>query len=671
MLRKFIISSFIFFVFFLCLMHKKNVQAVNFQVVENGIYEIETKIDSDKVIDISEASKTSTANVQIWERCNVFQQRFQITYTNDGYYNIKSVNSGKLVDVQSASKEPGTNVWQYDENFTDAQKWTIVKTEDGYYKFVSKCNNLVLTVEKSKNINGSNIEVNNNLELENQKFMLKRVEEVRGKKEISEGIYTISTALNKNKVLDISEASKMSTANVQIWEDVNVPQQKFEIKYSNGYYTMKNLNSGKMIDVSNGDIRKNTNVWQYEENYTDAQKWVITKTEDGYYNIISKRSGIYLEVEDGKISNGTNIQMNLKNEKYNQKFLFTKIEDDFGEIQNGTYEISTKLASNMILDVSEGSMLNGANVQIWADANEKQQKFEITYVGLQMYKIICKKSGKALTVEKNGTIYSSNVYQDTYNGANNQLWKIVSCGNDYYYIISVYNEKYLDVESASTSNGTNIWVYSVNYTNAQKFKLEQRSYGIDVSHWQGTIDFKTLNNSNKIDFMIIREGQGTTIVDRQFERNYSEAKKYNIPLGVYLYAKAQNVEDARNEANFLVQQLKGKSFELPIFYDIEEHENLSNETILQLYMEFYNILKKAGYKPGLYASKYYLMYKIDTAKIPQDSGIWVASYGKDEGAIPSDLYKYYGNFDIWQYTSTGKVAGITGNVDCNVIYKKK
>lgn len=470
------------------------------QPIENGIYEIETTINNNKVLDISTASIASGANVQIWDKCNGGQQRFQITYLNDGYYMIKNVNSGKVLDVASAGTAPGTNVQQWTSNSTDAQKWKIEKQEDGSFAIISKCNNLYLNVTNSKNANGANIEVNNT----KQTFNFKKITTVKGTKTIKDGYYIIATALDASKVLDISAASKLSGANVQIWGNENVAQQKFYIKYDgSGYYTIKNVNSGKVLDVANGKTERGTNVWQWTSNSTDAQKWVIKETEDGYYNIISKSSGIYLDVAGGKNINGTNVQINFATNSANQKFIFTETKVGTRTIADGTYEITTKIASNMILDVSGGSSADGTNVQIWADANEKQQKFEATYLGNGSYKIICKRSGKALTVSESGTAYSSNVFQSTYIGKSNQLWQIEKNNNEYY-IVSEYNGRYLDVAGGSTENGTNIRVYVPNFSNSQSFIFEQKKYGIDVSVWQGNIDFDSLSKSSSIDFMIIR-----------------------------------------------------------------------------------------------------------------------------------------------------------------------
>ena len=664
-MRKHKIFIVILVLIFLTVFPVKVFAESNSQVIENGIYEIEWGVNNSKVIDISAASKEIGANVQIWDKCNGKQQRFQIVYLNDGYYMIKNINSGKVLDVKGAGRAIGTNVQQWTSNSTDAQKWKLQKNTDGSFYIISKCSGLYLNVANSKNSNGANIEVNN----KKQAFNFKKITTIKGSKTINDGYYYISSALDESKVIDISEASKLTGANVQIWQNESATQQKFYIKYDGvGYYTIKNVNSGKLLDVVNGQTERGTNVWQWTSNSTDAQKWVISRTSDGYYNIISKVSGINLEVAGGKSINGTNVQINYENNSENQKFKFIETKVGTKTIANGIYEITSRIASNMLLDVSGGSILDGANVQIWADANEKQQKFELTYLGDGNYKITCKRSGKVLTVSEIGTTYSSNVYQSVYMEKPNQKWRIEKNNNEYY-IVSEYNGRYLDVAGGSSENGTNIRVYVPNYSKSQIFIFEQKKYGIDVSHWQNDINYDALTKSQSIDFMIIRAGQGLNVNDRKFERNYTYAKKYGIPLGVYLYANAQTVDEARKEANHLVDLLKGKNFELPVFYDVEAQENVDINIITSMCNEFCKILKSAGYKTGIYASKYYFMYKIYSNKLPPDCAIWVASYGRDDGTIPKDTYKYYGNWDIWQYTSTGKIAGINGDVDYDVIYK--
>ena len=204
-------------------------------------------------------------------------------------------------------------------------------------------------------------------------------------------------------------------------------------------------------------------------------------------------------------------------------------------------------------------------------------------------------------------------------------------------------------------------------------------FGIDVSKWQGTINFDVLTANKKIDFMIAKSGEyweskKAFQLDSHFERNYNEAKKRKIPLGTYLYSYATSVEKAKTEANELVSYLKrtGKTFELPIFFDIEDNtqNSLSKQDKTNICKAFGEIVQKAGYKVGIYSSKYWLMHQIDLAQIPSSYDIWVASYGTNNGSVPASKYEFAGNHDIWQYTSTGKIDGISGNVDFNISYKK-
>lgn len=204
-------------------------------------------------------------------------------------------------------------------------------------------------------------------------------------------------------------------------------------------------------------------------------------------------------------------------------------------------------------------------------------------------------------------------------------------------------------------------------------------FGIDVSKWQGTINFDKLTASKKIDFMIAKSGEyweskKAFQLDSQFERNYSEAKKRKIPFGTYLYSYATSVEKARTEANELVRYLKktGKTFELPIFFDIEDNtqNSLSKQDKTNICKAFGEIVQNAGYKVGIYSSKYWIMNQIDLAQIPSSYDIWVASYGTNNGSVPASKYEFAGNHDIWQYTSTGRIDGINGNVDFNISYKK-
>lgn len=212
-------------------------------------------------------------------------------------------------------------------------------------------------------------------------------------------------------------------------------------------------------------------------------------------------------------------------------------------------------------------------------------------------------------------------------------------------------------------------------------KYKKHYIGIDVSHWQGDINYEKLVASQKIDFMITKvgwysENNKRFIVDSKFEKNYKLAKQNKIPLGIYLYSYAKNVEDAKLEANELIKYLKSSgnsSFELPIFYDIEEDSQISygKKAITDITIAFCETMKNAGYEVGVYSYSYWLNNYMETLRLPADYSLWGADYGtNNNGQIPSDLDKYSETYDIWQFTDKAQIDGINGYVDMNVCYKK-
>ena len=183
--------------------------------------------------------------------------------------------------------------------------------------------------------------------------------------------------------------------------------------------------------------------------------------------------------------------------------------------------------------------------------------------------------------------------------------------------------------------------------------------GIDVSFAQGNINWKKV----KTDFVIIRDGYGknSSQVDTKFERNYSECKKYGIPCGAYHYSYATSIEGAAKEADFCISLIKGKQFEYPIFFDIEDSSQagLSKTTITDIINTFCARIKAAGYYPAVYASKYWLDSKIDSAKLEWD--VWVAQW--------NSTCTYKGKYTMWQYSDKGSINGISGRVDLDYCYK--
>ena len=142
---------------------------------------------------------------------------------------------------------------------------------------------------------------------------------------IEDGIYRIVSAVDDNKVLDICDSSKENCASLQIYEDNSRDSQKFIIKSENGVYTLTNFLSRKNIDVAGGHKHPGTSVWQYQENYTCAQRWYIVPCEKGYFKFVSQCNFLTLDVVSAKNSNGTKIQVWEDNGTVAQKFKLIRV----------------------------------------------------------------------------------------------------------------------------------------------------------------------------------------------------------------------------------------------------------------------------------------------------------------------------------------------------------
>ena len=291
-------------------------------------------LPSNKVIDINGASYDDGANVQIWDRGAVQQQKFHVTKVpNTNYYKMVAVHSTKPMQVQNSDIYIGTNVNQGIDNGQDNQYWYLIDCGDGYYNIVSKANNLYLqTVDRTQN--ASNIQVGYNNKSDNIKFRFDPWYVVEF------GPFEIETKLDSNRVLDIDCGSYNDGANVQIWQPVNTNQERFTFTpISTSEFIIKNVKSNKALTVND-----NNNVVQQEYAGLDSQIWIVREAGENYYNIISKKNGYLLDVQDMNTANGANIQVWPENGNDAQKFRLVSGYRTFFE--QGTYGTSGKRQSN-------------------------------------------------------------------------------------------------------------------------------------------------------------------------------------------------------------------------------------------------------------------------------------------------------------------------------------
>ena len=197
--------------------------------------------------------------------------------------------------------------------------------------------------------------------------------------------------------------------------------------------------------------------------------------------------------------------------------------------------------------------------------------------------------------------------------------------------------------------------------------------GIDVSKHNGNIDWTKVAKSN-VDFAILRaivRGYGTDgklLTDETFDKNAKAATENGITVGAYVFSEAITVEEAIEEAELVLSMVKPYNIKGPIVIDIEDiendtgrNENLSPKELTDVVLAFCNKIKEAGYTPMIYCN---LKGFIGMLEFERLEGIekWYAYYG-------DDLYFPY-EVSIWQYSSSGKIDGISGSVDLNISFKK-
>ncbi len=201
--------------------------------------------------------------------------------------------------------------------------------------------------------------------------------------------------------------------------------------------------------------------------------------------------------------------------------------------------------------------------------------------------------------------------------------------------------------------------------------------GIDVSKYQGDIDWVNVKKDN-IDFAIIRAAYrgyaraGNIVVDAYFKSNIKGAISAGVKVGAYFFSQAITTEEAEEEANYIIDLVKPYKISLPIVIDTEyssepnkkgRADSLTVEERTKVVKAFCNKVKSLGYTPMIYASKNWFYNKLDMEELSEYK-CWVAHY------TSANSTNYTGNYDIWQYTSSGSVGGIEVKVDLDVSLKR-
>lgn len=471
--------------------HIDALAAENRNVLADGTYTISTLLNSNYVLDVKDGHTNNGTNIQLYENNDTAAQQFNVSHDSQGYVTFTNVKSGKVLDLSDAVVKNGGNIQQYKSNGTRAQKWIVKRDGDGYIIISALNSNYVLdlhnaVVNNYRNIqlysyNGTNAQRWNITKYVSKEQRINNLA-AQNKNTLADGVYEICSVKNSNYALDVNSASTSNGANVQLYLRNGTQAQAFKVSHdSQGFVTFTNINSGKVIDLDGAITKNGRNIHQYASNGTRAQKWIVQQSGSGYSIVSAIDTSFALDIRNGFVYSGSNIQLYKSNNTAAQQWTFNKYvterercdsyaSQNKGRMPDGVYYIKNQNVG-YALDVADGSLYAGANVQLYSLNRTNAQKWKITHDSTGYVSFQNVGSGMYLTASGSGR--TANVYQQRQTNDYNQKWIVMFDNNQNLRIVSALNSTMvLDVKDGKIRRCSNIQLYTSNNSNAQKWVFE-------------------------------------------------------------------------------------------------------------------------------------------------------------------------------------------------------
>lgn len=544
------------------------------QNVADGVYCFES---AGLVLDVKGASAESGATLQSYAKNDTVAQAFRLTYDSaSGYYTIASLVSGMLIDADYGSVVPRGAAHLYGSlddtgSYTKNRFWIIEPSGEGF-AIKNAANGLYLSFESGVAVTSTDAVTWTLTQTKGFTWTQADVDAFAAAQglQIADGTYALGMDSSPRSIVDVSGGSAANGANIQIYASNNTAAQRWVIKNKlnsngqpTGYVTISHAGTSSVLDVTGGGKRSGTNVQQYAVNGTAAQRWIPVKQANGSFVFYSSLGrNLVLDVSGGSVSNGANVQIWTANGSAAQRFIAIDanphVEAGFQTVADGMYQINSVSDSSTCLDVSGGSVSNGARIQTYATNGTLAQCFKLSYDSATgFYSIRSAKSTKGLDLDSGDIFPGAKVQQWDFPGlGSNQQWRIepdedgfvirsvasslvlerktdgsvttaiesgsaaqhwtfeaftVSLGEGCYSIYSDSASKYLDVTGGSYTDGTLLQVYTGNGTLAQKFWARKDD--------QGYYSFQCANSAK---YLSVRESDGAVL--QASDKDADEAK---------------------------------------------------------------------------------------------------------------------------------------------------
>ncbi|MCB5952326.1 RICIN domain-containing protein [Enterococcus sp. BWT-B8] len=620
----------------------------------DGWYTI-TNAYSSLVLDVAGASKKAQAVVQQYSGNQSDAQKFKFLDAGNGDVFIKS-KLGTVIERTAGRQAEGTLIQTYTLNYSAAQKWKVaakvtpneVSVANGVYNLSSAGLNKNMTLATNSTGNGVGLIINH-VDFDNkQQFNV--IKE-------SDGWYTITNEYSK-KVLDVNAANSGNKAKVQQYASNKSDAQKFKFinAGSGNVYILSKL--GTVLERSGGGTENRTPIQTYRLNKTAAQKWKLTaplevsliNIENGEYQI--KGAGTSKVFSIGELNRSNSKTVQLRDSTYGKidAFIFTKQSD-------GWYQIKNKF-SGKVLDIQNGSDKNGTNIQQYTSNNSEAQKFRFIDAGDGCVYI---KSKLGPVLERPGASVSEGLVIKTYvwNKTAAQKWKIEkqgtpnvvkpTSGNRYFIEAGTSSNSVLDVSAGSTANGAKVQLWTENKVNQQKFIPQDLGNG-----W-----YKLENVKSKKVLDISGGSSDAKVSVQQYSWNSSDAQQFRFinagsgyvyiqsKLGSYLDIIGGSTKDGTKLQTYSLNKTTAQKFKL---------QNISSANALRTTVLSKDKARVTVFNPN--------SGKADGVKFPtwsrengQDDIKWLNGTKNSDGSwsvtVNSADFKHAGHFDTHVYVKSG------------------
>ena len=337
--------------------------AANAGTVAPGTYAVRSALSSSCVLDAAGAGTADGTAAQTWSANGTDAQAWLVEDAGAGYVTVRNAASGLALDVPGGSACSGAQLQLWTPNGSWAQRWVAVRDGAGV-RLVSALNDkLSVDLPGASTADGSRLQLysDNGTAAQRWSFVTPGCMQV-----VPNGVYVIKSAMNQNYVLDIAGASDANGANAQLYEANGTGAQAFALTWSNGYYAISNVSSGKYLDLENGSNQNGANVYQQGTSARDSARWSLVGNPDGSFAFVNFASGTCMTVASPSAENFSNVQGAVRMGATGQKWFLEK-----SPLSAETVSYGITLESMSILNGGSGAVHDAVTIALNPDIVER------------------------------------------------------------------------------------------------------------------------------------------------------------------------------------------------------------------------------------------------------------------------------------------------------------